>query len=145
MWCVDLFKVSVDVLCSLEVSFLKIGSGDANNFPLLQYAATKKIPLVVSTGEWHNHKEDSFVYEIFTCLGYNILLLGDWGPTFWDSFWFHLQASRSCRLYSPWIWDRERSPSNVSLCPRRMKTLTPSQKEPERWQFSLCVYDVFIR
>jgi sialic acid synthase len=51
MWCVHLFKVSVDVLCSLAVSFLKIGSGDANNFPLLQHAATKKIPLVVSTGE----------------------------------------------------------------------------------------------
>jgi N,N'-diacetyllegionaminate synthase len=51
MWCFDLFKVSVDVLCSLGVSLLKIGSGDANNFPLLQHAATKKIPLVVSTGE----------------------------------------------------------------------------------------------
>lgn len=51
MQCVDLLKVSVDVLCSLVVSFLKIGSGDANNFPLLQHAATKKIPLVISTGE----------------------------------------------------------------------------------------------
>jgi len=53
MHCVVLLKASVDVLHSLAVSFLKIGSGDANNFPLLQHAATKKIPLVVSTGEYY--------------------------------------------------------------------------------------------
>jgi sialic acid synthase SpsE len=45
-----LLKVSVDVLCSLPVSFLKIGSGDANNFPLLKHAASKKLPMVISTG-----------------------------------------------------------------------------------------------
>jgi sialic acid synthase len=47
----NLLKVSVDVLCSLPVSFLKIGSGDANNFPLLQHAAATKLPMVLSTGE----------------------------------------------------------------------------------------------
>ncbi|KAJ9579582.1 hypothetical protein L9F63_004767 [Diploptera punctata] len=42
--------VSVDVLDSLGVPFIKIGSGDVNNFPMLQYAATKSKPLIVSTG-----------------------------------------------------------------------------------------------
>ncbi|PSN44333.1 Sialic acid synthase [Blattella germanica] len=44
--------ISLDVLDSLEVPFIKIGSGDANNFPLLRYAATKRRPLVVSTGRY---------------------------------------------------------------------------------------------
>ncbi|XP_050083437.1 sialic acid synthase [Anopheles aquasalis] len=34
----------------LKVPFIKIGSGDANNVPLLRYAATRSIPLIVSTG-----------------------------------------------------------------------------------------------
>ncbi|XP_035774469.1 sialic acid synthase-like [Anopheles albimanus] len=34
----------------LKVPFIKIGSGDANNVPLLRYAATRPIPLIVSTG-----------------------------------------------------------------------------------------------
>lgn len=43
---------SVDVLCDeLNVAFLKIGSGDANNFPLIEHAAKKMVPLVISTGE----------------------------------------------------------------------------------------------
>ncbi|KAK7791725.1 hypothetical protein R5R35_009374 [Gryllus longicercus] len=42
--------VSVDVLHDMDVPFLKIGSGDTNNFPLLEYAATKNRPMVISTG-----------------------------------------------------------------------------------------------
>lgn len=34
----------------MKVPFIKIGSGDANNFPLLRKAAGLKIPLVISTG-----------------------------------------------------------------------------------------------
>lgn len=55
MHCLNLLKVSVDVLCSLPVPFLKIGSGDANNFPLLQHAAATKLPMVVSTGAGETH------------------------------------------------------------------------------------------
>jgi sialic acid synthase SpsE len=65
MHCVVSFKVSVDVLYSLVIPFLKIGSGDANNFALLQHAATKKIPMVVSTGECNNHKEQQQSYVWF--------------------------------------------------------------------------------
>jgi hypothetical protein len=96
----------VDVLCSLGVPFLKIGSGDANNFPLLQHAATKKIPLVVSTGKWHNGKDGGFIYEIFTFLGYNNdvaglepnilrqfsgLIFKHWGVA---DFWDHASETR---------------------------------------------------
>lgn len=41
---------SLDVLESLRVPFIKIGSGDANNFPLLKKAAKLKTPLIISTG-----------------------------------------------------------------------------------------------
>ncbi|XP_068626456.1 sialic acid synthase-like [Battus philenor] len=42
--------VSFNFLLSLEVPFIKLGSGDSNNFVFIDYAASKKIPLVVSTG-----------------------------------------------------------------------------------------------
>ncbi|XP_063221221.1 sialic acid synthase [Bacillus rossius redtenbacheri] len=42
--------VSVDELDSINVPFIKIGSGDADNFPLLQHAASKQRPLIISTG-----------------------------------------------------------------------------------------------
>lgn len=41
---------SLDVLTSLRVPFIKIGSGDANNFPLLKKAAKLETPLIISTG-----------------------------------------------------------------------------------------------
>ncbi|XP_064550891.1 sialic acid synthase [Drosophila montana] len=41
---------SLDFLVDLKVPFIKIGSGDANNFPLLTKAASLNIPLVISTG-----------------------------------------------------------------------------------------------
>ncbi|XP_022220065.2 sialic acid synthase [Drosophila obscura] len=42
--------LSLDFLADLKVPFIKIGSGDANNFPLLKKAAGLGIPLVISTG-----------------------------------------------------------------------------------------------
>ncbi|XP_015791305.1 sialic acid synthase-like isoform X2 [Tetranychus urticae] len=43
---------SVDFLLSLNVPFLKIGSGDVNNYPMLQWATRKDHtqPIVLSTG-----------------------------------------------------------------------------------------------
>lgn len=41
---------SLEVLESLDVPFIKIGSGDANNFPLLKKAANLEVPLIISTG-----------------------------------------------------------------------------------------------
>ncbi|XP_052902130.1 sialic acid synthase [Anopheles moucheti] len=40
----------------LSVPFIKIGSGDADNLPLLRYAANRSVPLIISTGmqDW-NH------------------------------------------------------------------------------------------
>lgn len=42
---------SVDFLTDvIKVPWLKIGSGDVNNYPLIKKAAEKKVPLVISTG-----------------------------------------------------------------------------------------------
>lgn len=41
---------SLAQMYTLELPFIKIGSGDANNFQLLQYAAARTTPLVISTG-----------------------------------------------------------------------------------------------
>ncbi|XP_057658886.1 sialic acid synthase [Diorhabda carinulata] len=41
---------SLEFLIDLEVPFIKIGSGDANNFILIEKAAKTAIPLVISTG-----------------------------------------------------------------------------------------------
>jgi sialic acid synthase SpsE len=41
---------SADFLVDLGIPFLKIGSHDLTNFPLLEHVAKKKIPLVISTG-----------------------------------------------------------------------------------------------
>ncbi|XP_019894044.2 sialic acid synthase isoform X2 [Musca domestica] len=42
--------VSLHQMDSMNVPFIKIGSGDANNFPLLKQAAALQTPLVISTG-----------------------------------------------------------------------------------------------
>lgn len=41
---------SIEFLVQMDLPFLKIGSGDVNNFPLLQVAASKNKPLIISTG-----------------------------------------------------------------------------------------------
>ncbi|XP_016954362.1 sialic acid synthase [Drosophila biarmipes] len=43
-------ECSLDFLAELNLPFIKIGSGDANNFPLLKKAAGLGVPLVISTG-----------------------------------------------------------------------------------------------
>ncbi|XP_053209836.1 sialic acid synthase-like [Panonychus citri] len=41
---------SVDFLASIKVPFLKIGSGDTNNYPLIKRATNYNQPIVLSTG-----------------------------------------------------------------------------------------------
>lgn len=41
---------SVDFLASINVPFIKIGSGDTNNFPLIRHVASKNKPVIYSTG-----------------------------------------------------------------------------------------------
>uniref|UniRef100_A0A182W3D0 AFP-like domain-containing protein n=1 Tax=Anopheles minimus TaxID=112268 RepID=A0A182W3D0_9DIPT len=54
--------------CELDeqlcVPFIKIGSGDADNVPLLRYAANRTIPLVISTGmqDWNHIRT---IYSMF--------------------------------------------------------------------------------
>lgn len=42
--------VSLDFLHSINMPFMKIGSGDSNNLLLIENAARKQTPLVISTG-----------------------------------------------------------------------------------------------
>ena len=41
---------SMDDLIDLNVPVIKIGSGDANNIPLLKKASKLSVPLIISTG-----------------------------------------------------------------------------------------------
>lgn len=41
---------SLDFLLNLNLPFIKIGSGDANNFLLVEKAAKANVPLIISTG-----------------------------------------------------------------------------------------------
>lgn len=43
-------SISLNFLHSIEVPYIKIGSGDSNNLLLIEEAALKQIPLVISTG-----------------------------------------------------------------------------------------------
>ncbi|XP_034528989.1 sialic acid synthase-like [Notolabrus celidotus] len=43
-------EMSVDFLDELNVPFIKVGSNDTNNFPYLEKAAKKGLPMVVSSG-----------------------------------------------------------------------------------------------
>jgi len=40
----------VDLLCDIGVDFIKVASMDINNIPLLKYLASKKLPVMLSTG-----------------------------------------------------------------------------------------------
>uniref|UniRef100_A0A182SV64 PseI/NeuA/B-like domain-containing protein n=1 Tax=Anopheles maculatus TaxID=74869 RepID=A0A182SV64_9DIPT len=48
----------------LCVPFIKIGSGDADNVPLLRYAANRSTPLIISTG-MQNWNHIGTIYSLF--------------------------------------------------------------------------------
>lgn len=58
---------SLAQLYTLELPFIKIGSGDANNFQLLQYAASRTTPLVISTGM----QSETTIRKIVEIMQYN--------------------------------------------------------------------------
>lgn len=43
-------EVSLEQLYDLDVPFIKIGSGDTNNFPMIVNVACKPVPVIISTG-----------------------------------------------------------------------------------------------
>ena len=51
----------VDFAKKLRVPFIKIASMDLNNYPLLEYAAATKIPLIISTGLCNLHEIDKAI------------------------------------------------------------------------------------
>lgn len=43
-------REAVDRLCKMNVPAFKIGSGECNNYPLVEYICSKKKPIILSTG-----------------------------------------------------------------------------------------------
>lgn len=66
---------SVDLLLELGVQALKIPSGELTNLPLLRYAASKKVPLIVSTGMSSLSEVRDAVQVIKSVGNENIILL----------------------------------------------------------------------
>ncbi|XP_058448242.1 sialic acid synthase [Malaya genurostris] len=64
--------VSLKQLAELDMPFIKIGSGDADNIPLLREAATMDVPFVVSTGmqSWNQVQK---IHSIFNSKPFALL------------------------------------------------------------------------
>jgi len=62
-------KAGVDLLCSLGVPALKFASEDLINIPLLEYAAKKQYPSILSTGMANTREIDSAVdiFRAYNC------------------------------------------------------------------------------
>ena len=43
-------KAAVDRLVEFKIPLFKIGSGECNNYPLVEYICSKKKPIILSTG-----------------------------------------------------------------------------------------------
>lgn len=67
-------ETSADFLVNLGIPFLKIGSHDLTNFPLLEHVAKKKLPIIISTGmaDFETVKE---AYEIVSMHNQKVALL----------------------------------------------------------------------
>lgn len=61
---------SLDFLCTLNIPFIKLGSGDINNIPYLRYIAQKGFPVIISTG-MSTMKDVSLAYETLQEAGAN--------------------------------------------------------------------------
>jgi len=55
---------AVDILTKINVPAFKISSGDLTNIPLLKYAASKKKPMIISTGMANNKEIDTAISAI---------------------------------------------------------------------------------
>ncbi|CAH1961385.1 unnamed protein product [Acanthoscelides obtectus] len=65
---------SLEFLVDIGVPFVKIGSGDANNFLLIEEAARKNIPLVISTG-MQSFETVKWIYDTVSRYKKNFALL----------------------------------------------------------------------
>lgn len=68
-------KNAVDLLENLDVSAFKIASGDLTHIPLIQYAAQKKKPMIISTGLARMNEVREAVKAIENCKNYKIIIL----------------------------------------------------------------------
>lgn len=65
---------SLQFLIDMQVPFVKIGSGDANNLPLIEKAAQSGLPLIISTGMQDGRTVDT-IYETVSKYHKNFILL----------------------------------------------------------------------
>lgn len=66
--------MSFDFLVNNKAPFIKIGSGDSNNLLFLKYAASKKVPLIISTGMVDKSAVKT-IYDIISATHKNFCLL----------------------------------------------------------------------
>lgn len=59
---------SLDFLVKLDLPFIKIGSGDANNFLMIEKAASKKVPLIISTGKLFLNMHSKYKLQCSKCM-----------------------------------------------------------------------------
>ena len=67
-------RAAVDRLIKFNVPGFKIGSGECNNYPLVEYIAKKKKPIIMSTG-MNNYKSIDKSVQIFEKLKTNFALM----------------------------------------------------------------------
>jgi len=72
--CTPWDKTSVDFLEELNVKAYKVGSPDMTNLPLLEYVASKKKPIIISTGMSH-FEEIKLTVDFLKKLGAEFVLL----------------------------------------------------------------------
>ncbi len=67
--CTPFSREAVDRLEKMDVSGYKIGSGECNNLPLLEYIAKKKKPVILSTGmnDMSSIKRSAAIFEKYQC------------------------------------------------------------------------------
>ena len=65
---------SVDLLYSVDVPAFKIASADITNFPLIQYIASKKLPIFISTG-MASEVEISEAINLIEDLGNHVIII----------------------------------------------------------------------
>lgn len=66
---------SVDVLSKLKTSAFKIASGDLTDIPLIKYAASKKKPMIISTGMSTINEIQNAIHAIQSKNNKNIIIL----------------------------------------------------------------------
>ena len=104
-------KVSLDLLCEMEVDYLKIASSRVADIELLKEVAQKKLPVILSTGMSANYQIEYAIHLLKSVPYLVIMQCTSCYPTTLDEL--HLNVLHSYKLYnlplglschSPWYY-----------------------------------------